>query len=146
MKPTMLQLSLASHFLAAGLLCACASASDGVSAPPSAAPSTVALLPGAQSALGHGAVLQFDAIADSRCPPNVQCISAGKLAYRFTLRGGAAPETFLLDPSAPRHDSAQIKGISVELNPTAAPIAAGTAAAPPTQRPVTLTIHTSLPP
>ena len=119
--------------IAAGLLSACASVSD---IPPS---STVALLPGADAALGTRAAVRFDAILDSRCPANVKCVWAGKIAYRFSLTGAGLPETFVLDANAPRHDSTRFAGVSVLLTPTVAP-AVNNAGAVPTAHPVTLTI------
>ncbi len=82
---------------------------------------TLALLPGTDGPLGSRAALRFDAIVDSRCPANVKCIWAGKISYRFTLTGGAAPESFLLDDNAPDHVSAALTGVTVALAPATTP-------------------------
>lgn len=132
--------------LCAGLLSACATVS-GV--PPGIAPNilpdippqtTLALLPGTEGPLGSRAALRFDAIVDSRCPANVNCIWAGKIAYRFTLTGGAAPESFLLDHNAPSHDSARLPGVTVTLAPATTPPPVNKLGQPPTAHTVTLTV------
>lgn len=134
--------------LAASLLCASVCACAGTTASDIPPRSTVELLPGADATLGPRAALRFDAILDSRCPPGVQCITAGKIRYRFVLSGGKQPETFMLDSSAPRHVSTELAGVSVQLDSAAPPApvpanptsASGTVPRAPAVHPVTLTI------
>ena len=47
-----------------------------------------------------GAILTYDSVADSRCPPDVHCVMAGKVAYSFTLKQGDTLEHFTLSPAA----------------------------------------------
>ena len=132
--------------LAASLLCASVCACAGTTASDIPPRSTVELLPGADATLGPRAALRFDAILDSRCPPGVQCITAGKIRYRFVLSGGKQPETFILDSSAPRHVSTELAGVSVQLDsaapppPPASTNATSASGVAPTVHPVTLTI------
>ena len=109
--------------LAACLLAACASA------PPDDIParSTVMLLPSHSAPLGRGAALRIDRVEDSRCPPGVQCVRAGRLRYHLTLLGAAAPESFSLDEHAPSFSSRQIPGLTVALTAPVPPQASGAA-------------------
>ena len=120
--------------LAALLVAGCASA-----APENAVKEhTLTLQPQQSTAVGS-ATLRFDRIEDSRCPPNVQCVSAGKLSYRFTLSGGQAPESFSLDSAAPAHLSSSLPGVRIILQ-NSEPPAVAAAGTPPTPHPVTLSV------
>lgn len=66
--------------------------------------------------LAPGLSLHFDEVEDSRCPPGVYCVWAGKLSYRFSIRrAGAAPETFTLSPGAPGATPATLDGRRIVL-------------------------------
>ena len=86
---------------AASLLAGCAGA-------PAAAPTkdqpmntSITLQPERTIALGPTAMLRYDGVADSRCPPGVQCVWAGELAYKFTLTNAGAKEMFGLTSARP---------------------------------------------
>ena len=63
---------------------------------------TFTLERGASAELAPGVTLSFDSVDDSRCPPGVQCVWAGRLGYRFSIRRGSdAAESFTLSPAQP---------------------------------------------
>ena len=102
---------------------------------------TITLLPAASAALTPAATLRLDRIDDSRCPPDVRCITAGKLRFHFTLDGSAGSEQFALDKDAPSFASARISGLRIALAPFEAPAARpSTAAGAALAFPVTLSI------
>jgi hypothetical protein len=116
------------------LLAACAAQS----APPASMPSTITLLPTASAALAPGTSLRFDSVADSRCPRNVVCITAGELRYHFTLRSGDTSEAFSLTPESPEANTAA----QLRFTLSSPPLPLAEASAPPAApQPVTLTIH-----
>jgi len=138
------------HALAvASLLSGCAAApSAAPAATPASAPAkdqpmdtNVTLQPERTVAVGPNAMLRYDGVADSRCPPGVQCVWAGELAYKFTLTAPAGKEMFGLTAAKPAFASASVAGLNIALgnNPVPAvkpanePVTANTL-------PVTLTI------
>jgi hypothetical protein len=100
---------------------------------------TVTLAPTASTAIGAGTTLRYDAVNDSRCPPDVQCIQAGDISYQFTLQGAAGDESFALSPTRPSFDAARHSGVRVVLSQAAVPPRAP-ASAPVAAQPVTVTI------
>ena len=85
------------HLLAIPAICAIllACATPQAPEPPRPGPYTLAM--GQSAPLARGLILTWEGVDDSRCPPDVQCIWAGYLAYRFSLRReGGAPEAFAL--------------------------------------------------
>ncbi|KQQ91823.1 hypothetical protein [Massilia sp. Leaf139] len=107
-------------------LAACAGA-PGVL--PSAGPFT--LEPGGSAEVMPGLTLSFDAADDSRCPPGVRCVWAGKLVYRFSIRqDGAALEEFTLSPAQPEAAPKALNGRRIVLDADAisAPAAEGKSA------------------
>jgi hypothetical protein len=78
-------------------------------------PSTVALLPQTSTTLAPDTVLRFDRVDDSRCPPDVVCITAGKIVYHFTLIFPVGVEPFDLEPAAPRYTSVQRPALVIAL-------------------------------
>ena len=77
-----------------------------------------------------GAILTYDSVNDSRCPPDVQCVVAGKVVYSFTLKQGDTLEHFTLTPAEPAYTSAALGGKRIALETTPPPArakAAGTA-------------------
>lgn len=113
------------HLLALPFACimlgACA-ASGGPGAPAARA---ITLAPGESRQLASGATLRFDEAEDSRCPPGVRCVWAGKLSCRFSLvpahPGGAAPESFTLVPGEPAHASPLLGGARLALDEASLP-------------------------
>ena len=110
---------------------------------------TLTLLPQASVPLGasHGdalapaATLRFERVEDSRCPPDVRCISAGRLLYHFTLSGTTGKESFELEQDKPSHVPTSVPGVRIALAPVAPPPARpSTASGPAPAFPVTLTI------
>ena len=103
-----------------------------------AAPGAVFPLTEHQAAtVAPGAVLTYDSVNDSRCPPDVHCVVAGKVVYSFTLKLGDTLEHFTLTPGAPAYTSAVLQGRQVALAETAPPPKAKDAAA---AHPVSVTI------
>lgn len=95
---------LAATTLAVALLSACASAGT---ARVLTVGQMATLAPGQQVALPDGAYLRYvGVVADSRCPPKVQCIRAGDADVAFEHAApGATPRRIVLNlpeaPSAP---------------------------------------------
>ena len=87
--------------LTAKLVCALAAATvlAGCGATPSQETpmnSSATLHPQRTVDIAPGTTLRYDGAADSRCPPDVQCITAGEINYQFTLTGAAGTEAFNL--------------------------------------------------
>ena len=124
-------------FLAATLVGGCAAA------PTKDMPmdTTVTLQPTRTVALGSSANLRFDGVEDSRCPPDVRCITAGMLLYKFTLTGETGTESFDLSKQNPAYAATTVKGATITLGPTVEPAPrATTASTPPPIHTVTLNI------
>jgi hypothetical protein len=82
------------------------------------------LMPHDSATLAPGVTLTYDSVSDSRCPPGVKCIWAGRLDYRFTLKSGNTVETFSLAPDKASHTSGLLPGARIELDTSAVPAAA----------------------
>lgn len=124
------------------LLCAAAlalalAACAGAPAPRNA---SFRLAPHQRIALADGATLTYDGVSDSRCPPDVQCIWAGKLSYQFIVEAGGARETFSLGPGEASHASAALHGKRIVLDESAIPPPRQSQAAP-AGHPVTLKVE-----
>jgi hypothetical protein len=136
------------HALAAGsLLAGCAAAPSAATTAPlrpaKAQPmnSTVTLEPQRSVAVGPSATLQYDGAHDSRCPPGVQCVWAGELAYMFTLTAAGARESFSLTAAKPSFAATVVAGLQVALGSNAAPpVQPANAPAPSPATPVTVNI------
>lgn len=105
-----------------------------------AAPERLALAQHASAAVSPGVTLTYEGVDDSRCPPDVRCVWAGTLSYRFSVQGKTGtPEHFTLVPERPAYTSAMLGGARIELD------AALVAAPPPREAagttPVTLRIQ-----
>jgi len=100
---------------------------------------TITLVPAASTAVGANTTLRYDAVNDSRCPPDVQCVQAGEISYQFTLLGAAGDETFALTRKKPSFDAAKHAGVRVALSDAADPPRVA-ASAPVPAHPVTVTI------
>jgi hypothetical protein len=96
-----------------------ACASNGGGAAPSDGP--LRLMPHDSATLAPGVTLTYDSVSDSRCPPGVKCIWAGRLDYRFTLKSGNTVETFALAPDKASHASPLLPGTRIELDTSAVP-------------------------
>ncbi|WP_136220766.1 hypothetical protein [Massilia sp. Mn16-1_5] len=97
--------------LACAVIVACATPA----APHPAGPFTLAR--GASVLVAPGVSVTFDAVEDSRCPPGVQCVWAGRLSYRFSIRhGDAAPEYFTLSPAQREAAPAALGGRRIVLD------------------------------
>jgi len=90
----------------------------------------VTLARGASAELAPGIILTFEAVDDSRCPPGVQCVWAGRLMYRFSIRrAGDAAEAFTLSPSESEAAPEALGGRRIRLDTAAIPAAAAPGAA-----------------
>ena len=97
------------------LVCAVIVACATPAAPHPAGP--FALARGASVLVAPGVSVTFDAVEDSRCPPGVQCVWAGRLSYRFSIRrGDAAPEHFTLSPAQLEAAPAALGGRRIVLD------------------------------
>lgn len=68
-----------------------------------------------------GAILTYDSVNDSRCPPDVHCVMAGRVVYSFTLKQGDTLEHFTLTPAEPAFTSAALGGKRITLADAAPP-------------------------
>ena len=85
-----------------------------------------ALEPGTSVEAAPGVLLRFEEVEDSRCPPGVRCVWAGKLSCRFSLalthpKSGAAPESFTLAPGDAGHASSLLGGARLMLDEASLP-------------------------
>lgn len=110
--------TLAAVFIAAA---ACAHAAPGAGA-------TLSLTEQQSATVAPGAILTYVSVNDSRCPPDVQCLVAGKIVYSFTLKQGDTLEHFTLTPAEPAFTSTVLGGKRVTLAETAPPPRAKAAA------------------
>lgn len=108
--------------LSASLLAACA--------PAPIKSATYVLRPEQSVELAPGVDLTYDSFSDSRCPPNAQCVWAGRLMFRFVLQGPDGPEEFTLGPDQPQAAPAALKGARIALDPGAVPGVRGGGAGP----------------
>ena len=131
--------ALAAFALLAG--CSATTARTSNPAPETSMTSSATLLPQRTVAVGPGATLRYDGAADSRCPPDVRCITAGEISYKFTLSGAAGTESFGLSKERPTFDASTVKGVRITLGQTAEPpLRPSTASAPVVVMPVTINI------
>ena len=121
---------------AASLLAGCASPS-AVKAP--SMNTGITLQPERTVAVGPTAVLRYDGAADSRCPPGVQCVWAGELAYKFTLTSPAGKEMFGLTAAQPAFAPGTVAGLRIALGDNPEP-KVRPANAPASAHPVTVVI------
>jgi hypothetical protein len=112
----------------------------GCASPAAAPPDRHLTLAERESAvLGPQLTLTYDGISDSRCPPDVKCIWAGKLSYQFRLTGAAGAESFSLGPDQPAYSAAALHGARIVLDLAAVPPARAAQASAATH-PVTLKV------
>jgi|CXWL01.2.fsa_nt_gi hypothetical protein len=103
--------------------------------------SSATLLPQKTVDVAPGTTLRYEGANDSRCPPDVRCVVAGEIAYKFILNGAAGTEAFILSKARPAFDAATFKGVRVTLGETAEPaLRPSTASAPVVIMPVTVNI------
>ena len=107
--------------------------------PPQMKPGSLQLVPQQSVELAPGTTLTYDSVSDSRCPPDVKCIWAGKLSYQFTLKGPGASDSFSLGPDKLEYTSPALPGAHVVLDEKAIPAARASQAAP-VPHPVTLKV------
>src|SRR5687768_16827241 len=108
------------HLIAMPLACAVILACATPAASDPAGPCTLARE--ASVLVAPGVSVRFDSVEDSRCPPGVQCVWAGKLSYRFSIRrGDAVPESFTLSPGQLEAAPAVLAGRRIVLDEDAIP-------------------------
>lgn len=108
------------HLLALPIACIALAACAAPGAPRPAGPFT--LEPGGFAEVAPGVTVTFESFEDSRCPPGVHCVWAGKLSYRFSIRRGSdAPESFTLAPGQPDAAPAALPGCRITLDEDALP-------------------------
>ena len=108
------------HLLLLPAACIALAACATPAAPRPAGPFT--LERGASAELAPGLTLTFESVDDSRCPPGVQCVWAGRLGYRFSIRrGGEAPESFTLSPAQPEAAPGTLAGARILLDTATIP-------------------------
>jgi len=99
--------------------------------------STLSLTERQSVTVAPGAILTYESVNDSRCPPDVQCLVAGKVVYSFTLKQGDTLEHFTLSPAEPAFTSTVLGGKRITLAGNAPPPPAGQAA---TTHPVSIKV------
>jgi len=77
---------------------------------------TYVLKPQQSLDLARGLTLTYDSFSDSRCPANVRCVWAGRLAFRFIVQGRDGSEEFTLGPDQPMAAPAALHGAHVALD------------------------------
>ncbi len=103
--------------------------------------SSATLLPQRTVDVAPGTTLRYEGAADSRCPPDVRCVTAGEISYKFTLTAAAGAESFHLSKNKPVFDANSVKGVRVTLGDTAEPpLRPSTASSPVVIMPVTINI------
>lgn len=108
------------HLLVLPVLCTALAACATPGAPPG--PQAFTLEPGQRVEAAPGVTLAFDSVDDSRCPPGVRCVWAGRLIYRFSIgRAGGSLETFSLSPGEPGATPAALAGRRVVLDESSVP-------------------------
>lgn len=107
--------------LAAVFMTACAHAAPGA---------VISLTEQHSATIAPGIILTYDSVNDSRCPPDVQCLVAGKIVYSFTLKQGDTLEHFTLTPTEAPYTSPAMGGKQIALADTAPPPKARAATAP----------------
>lgn len=105
---------------------------------------TYVLQPRQSVDLARGLTLSYDSFSDSRCPANVRCIWAGRLAFRFILQDGSGSEEFTLGPDQPAAAPAALHGGRIALDPGSVPPARVAPARPSDLLPVTLRVTAPL--
>ncbi len=128
------------HALAAALLVGCASAPAALPAKENTMESTLTLEPERTVAVAPAAMLRYDGVADSRCPPGVQCVWAGELTYKFTLTAAGGNESFGLTSARPGFDATSVAGLHIALGQNPVPPVQPANSPPAPARPVTLSI------
>ncbi len=126
---------------AASLLAGCGSAPSTTPMKDKPMNTSVTLLPQRSVPIGAGTTLHYDGVNDSRCPPNVQCVWAGELAYMFTLTGMVGKESFALTAAKPSFAASTPAGLRIALGENALPpVQPANAPLPAPAPPVVLTI------
>ena len=136
-------IKLAHALAVASLFAGCSATATTPTTPTQDKPmqTSATLLPQKSVEVAPGATLRYDGANDSRCPPDVQCVSAGEIAYTFTLTGGTGAESFALTKKNPGFDATTVKGVRVTLGQTEEPPRRPTtASAPVVVMPVTVNI------
>jgi hypothetical protein len=129
------------HAIAAASLLAGCAAPSATPAKDQSMNTSVTLQPERTVAVGPTAVLRYDGAADSRCPPGVQCVWAGELAYKFTLTSPAGKEMFGLTAAKPAFASSAVTGLRIALGDNPEPkVRPANAPAPAPAHPVTVSI------
>jgi hypothetical protein len=107
------------HLLALPFACLILTA---CAAPPGPSARAFTLAPGGSVEAAPGVLLRFEEVEDSRCPPGVRCVWAGRLSCRFSLsRANVAPESFTLVPGEAAHASSLLGGKRVALDEASLP-------------------------
>jgi hypothetical protein len=116
------------HLLALPLLCTMLSACAAPAAPQA---SRFTLESGQSVQVAPGVMLRLESVEDSRCPPDVRCVWAGRLACHFAIRrDGDLPDTFTLSPVAPSAEPRMLGGRSIVLDESSLPPPAPVGATP----------------
>ena len=99
--------------LLAPVLAACASAP--------LRPGSYPLKPQQSVELARNLRITYDSFSDSRCPPNVECVWAGRLSFRFLVDGPDGVEEITLGPDRLEAAPKDLRGARIALDPAAIP-------------------------
>lgn len=130
--------ALISVVATAALLTGCAA--TATPAKESTMQTSATLAPQRSMAAGAGATLLYEGANDSRCPPDVRCVVAGEITYKFTLSGSAGNESFHLSKARPVFEASTYKGVRVTLAETVEPARLPSTASLPVAMPVTINL------
>jgi len=84
-------------------------------------PGSYPLKPQQSVALARNVTITYDSFSDSRCPPNVQCMWAGRLVFRFIVDGPGGEQEITLGPDQPSVAPKGLGGAVIALDPAAIP-------------------------
>jgi hypothetical protein len=84
-------------------------------------PGSYPLYPQQSATLARDIRITYDSFSDSRCPPNAQCIWAGRLAFRFIIDGPGGVQEITLGPDQPSAKPHILRGATIALDPAAIP-------------------------
>lgn len=100
-------------------------------------------LPLQSATYGKPLSVTYEGADDTRCPDNARCISAGRVAYRFTLRIGNVAQAFWLVPGKPGYTSPALRGSRIELDRNLVAPARGMTNERPAAYPVVFNMYSS---
>jgi hypothetical protein len=104
-------------------------------------PGSYPLRPQQSATLARDLTITYDSFSDSRCPPNAQCIWAGRLVFRFIIDGRGGVQEITLGPDHPSARPPILRGATIALDMATIPPARAVGTMRPSDAmPVTLKV------